>query len=117
MLTHTDYRVLSRDSLPRDGHTVEFEGSLQDTDVSFIWVDMPPARGVRLHKHPYQEIFILQEGLASFTVGSASLEAHAGQIVIVPANTPHKFVNAGDGPLRQVDIHLSREFITVWLEE
>ncbi len=118
MLTGTDYTVLSRDALPRDGYTYEFEGSRYDeTQVSFIWVDMPPGHGVRLHKHPYKEIFVIQEGAATFTVGSASLEAHAGQVIIVPAETPHKFVNTGGGPLRQVDIHLCSEFVTVWLEE
>jgi mannose-6-phosphate isomerase-like protein (cupin superfamily) len=118
MLADTHYTVLSRDALPRDGYTYEFEGAhYQDTPVSFIWVDMPPGRGVRLHKHPYQEIFVIQEGTAVFTVGSQSLEAHAGQIVMVPADTPHKFLNGGAGQLRQVDIHLSREFVTIWLEE
>ena len=43
--------------------------------------------------------------------------ASPGQILIAPANVPHKFVNTGDGPLRQLDIHLSARFETVWLEE
>jgi len=30
---------------------------------------------------------------------------------------PHKFVNAGDSPLRQVAIHASGRMITEWLEE
>ncbi len=113
-----DYTILNRDTLPCDGNTYEFEGSrYQDTEVSFIWVDMPPGGTVRLHKHPYKEIFIIQEGAATYTVGSATLEAHAGQIIIVPAGVPHKFMNAGDRQLRQVDIHVSRQFITHWLED
>ena len=117
MLERTGYTVLDRDSLPRDENTYEFEGSQQATEVSFIWVDMPPGEGVRLREHPYEEIFVIQEGSATYTVGPALLAAHAGQAIVVPANTPHKFVNTGDGPLRQVDIHASREFITRWLEE
>ena len=66
---------------------------------------------------PYQEIFVIQEGSATYTVGPVSLAAHAGQIVIVPAGTPHRFVNSGNCALRQVDIHLSRQFITEWLED
>jgi hypothetical protein len=27
----------------------------------------------------------------------------------------HRFVNSGDGPLRQIDIHVSRAFDTEWL--
>jgi mannose-6-phosphate isomerase-like protein (cupin superfamily) len=34
----------------------------------------------------------------------------------VPANTPHRFVNTGDGPLKQIDIHVSASFATEWLE-
>ncbi len=119
MSTEVRYVVLDKNALPSDdGHTWEFEGiHQQDTDVSFIWVDMPAGQGVRLHKHPYQEIFTIQEGAATYTVGSASIEAHAGQIIVVPADTPHKFVNTGSGPLRQIDIHVSSKFITYWLEE
>jgi mannose-6-phosphate isomerase-like protein (cupin superfamily) len=60
-----------------------------------------------LHKHPYEEIFVTLEGEATFTVGDATIEVSAGQIVVAPAGVPHKFVNSGSGPLRQVDIHPS----------
>jgi mannose-6-phosphate isomerase-like protein (cupin superfamily) len=113
-----NYTILNREELPCDGKTYEFVGSqYQDTEISFIWVDMPPGGFVKLHKHPYKEIFIIQEGTATFTVDSATLEAHAGQIIIVPADRPHKFINSSDRQLKQVDIHISRQFITHWLEE
>ncbi len=112
-----NYTVLNRDELPRDMNTYEFEGAqYQDTEVSFIWVDMPPGGIIRLHKHPYKEIFIIQEGVATFTVDSTTLEVHAGQIIIVRADVPHKFMNASDRQLKQIDIHVSKQFITFWLE-
>jgi mannose-6-phosphate isomerase-like protein (cupin superfamily) len=104
-----NYMVLNREELPCDRNTYEFEGfQYQDTEVSFIWVDMPPGGAVRLHKHPYKEIFILQEGIATFTVDSTMLEAHAGQIIVAPADVPHKFMNTGDRQLKQIDIHISK---------
>lgn len=113
-----NYHVVTKDELQNSGSTSEFEGYLHgDTDVSFILVDMQPGEGVRLHQHPYQEIFILQESVATYIVGTTLLEARAGQIIIASANTPHKFVNSGEGKLKQVDIHLSKRFITEWLEE
>jgi mannose-6-phosphate isomerase-like protein (cupin superfamily) len=113
-----DFIVLNRDELPRDGNTYEFEGfQHNDTDISLILVDMPSGHGVRLHKHPYKEIFIISEGSATFTVGKTTLEARAGQIIIVSADTPHKFVNSGDMPLKQIDIHLNKQYITEWLAE
>ena len=113
-----NYRLLNRDELPYDGNTYEFQGvQHQHTNVSFIWVDMPPGGRIRLHKHPYEEIFIIQEGLATFTVGSATLEARAGQVIIVPAEVPHKFMNLSDKQLKQIDIHVNKQFITDWLED
>ena len=112
------YTILERDKLPHDGNTYEFEGiRYQATEVSFIWVDMPPNGTIRLHSHPYKEIFIIQEGVATFTVGDSTLEAHSGQIIIVPANVAHKFMNLSDRHLMQIDIHLNNQFITEWLED
>jgi mannose-6-phosphate isomerase-like protein (cupin superfamily) len=109
--------LLNKNELERDGNTYEFQGYLHDdTSVSFIWVDLPPGGGPRLHKHPYEEVFVILEGHATYTVGATTLEATAGQIIIAPANTPHKFINSGEGPLRQIDIHASKRFITEWLE-
>jgi len=35
--------VLEREALPRDGNTYEFQGfQYLDTEISLIWVDMPP---------------------------------------------------------------------------
>ncbi len=113
-----NYSIYNRDELPRDRNLYEFEGSqYNDTEISFIWVDMLPEGSVRLHKHPSKEIFIIQEGVATFTVGSSTLEAHAGQIIIVPADVPHKFRNSSDRQLKQIDIHVSRRFTTFWLED
>ena len=112
------FTVLHRDELPYDGNTYEFQGIQHlETNVSFIWVDMPPGGTIRLHKHPYEEIFIIQEGIATFTVGSVMLDAHAGQIIIVPADVPHKFSNLSDKQLKQIDIHVNKQFLTYWLED
>lgn len=95
-----------------------FEGSQYgDTNVSFFLLEAPPGEGPSLHSHPYEEIFVLQAGQATFTVGEATLEATSGQIVIAPAGIPHKFVNSGKTPLRSINIHPSSRMITEWLED
>jgi mannose-6-phosphate isomerase-like protein (cupin superfamily) len=112
------YTLLNRDQLPYNGNTYEFQGFEHDVrNLSFIWVDMPPGGTIRLHKHPYEEIFIIQEGIATFTVGSARLEARGGQIMIVPAEVPHRFMNWSDKQLRQIDIHVNNQFVTHWLDD
>ena len=109
--------LLDRINLPHSEIAYELEGDDHDEiGVSAIVVDAPPGSGPKLHKHPYAEVFVLLEGQATFTAGEDVIEAVGGQIVIVPAGLPHKFVNSGTGPLRQVDIHPSGRFITDWLE-
>ena len=85
--------------------------------VSLIVIDAPPGGGPRLHKHPYEEVFVVQEGEATFTAGDDVIEVRGGQVVVVPTEVPHKFVNSGAGRLRQVNIHASERFITEWLED
>ena len=83
--------------------------------VCIIFVDAPPGDGPSLHRHPYEEIFITLEGEVTFRVGDDELPARAGDIVIVPPETPHAFTNSGSGRLRQIDIHVSERFSTEWL--
>jgi quercetin dioxygenase-like cupin family protein len=71
--------------------------------------------GPRLHKHPYAETFIIRRGWATFTVGSEQFRGHAGQVLIVPADTPHKFSTGPDG-YEGVHIHAGVRFVTEWLE-
>lgn len=60
---------------------------------------------------------MVQEGRALFTVGAETLELSGGQIVVVPPGLPHRFVNVGNGPLRQVDVHPVGQMVTEWLED
>jgi mannose-6-phosphate isomerase-like protein (cupin superfamily) len=97
-----------------------FSAELQGKDhgnpgVSVIIVDAVPGRGPSLHVHDYAEVMVILEGTATFTDGDESLEAGAGNVVIVPAGQPHGFTNTGDGPLKQIDIHAADAFATEWL--
>ena len=111
------YTVLHRDDIREGVGSYEFEGYLHgDSAVSFIWIDLPPGEGPRLHKHPYEEIFIVQEGRPRFTVGTETLDAQPGQIIVVPPETPHKFVNNGPGRARLVCLQSNPKLETEWLE-
>ena len=71
--------------------------------------------GPRLHRHPYAETFLIRRGSAVFTIGSDELEAHAGQVLVVPAGTAHTF-RTGSGGHEAVHIHANARFVTEWLE-
>lgn len=111
-------RVVAKDELPYSTIAHKFEGyRYGDVNISFFLVDSPPGSGAGLHTHPYEEVFVVQEGKATFTIGDDTIEVSGGQIVVVPAGVPHKFVNSGAGPLRQVDIHPSKRMIQTDLAE
>ena len=110
--------IIDRVELPHSETAYRFEGSLYgDADVSFFLSDRPPGKGPSLHTHPYDEVFVIQRGKLTFTVGDATVEVKEGQIVVAPAGTPHRFVNSGAERSRHVDIHTSGRMITTWLEE
>lgn len=71
--------------------------------------------GPRLHRHPYAETFLIRRGSATFTIGAEQVEAHAGQVLVVPAKTSHTF-RTGPAGYEAVHIHASSRFVTEWLE-
>jgi quercetin dioxygenase-like cupin family protein len=73
-----------------------FEGRDHGSSVSFFIGSFPPGTGPGLHRHPYDETFIVEAGSATFTIAGETVELAAGQIEVVPAGTPHKFVS-GEG--------------------
>lgn len=110
--------VIHQDDLPHSATSHRFEGDeFGDVGVSFFLTDAPPGTGPRLHRHPYEEVFVVQEGNVTFTIGDETIEATSGHIVIAPAGRPHTFVNAGPGRSRHIDIHTSPKMTTEWLEQ
>jgi quercetin dioxygenase-like cupin family protein len=93
----------------------EFTGEELGAGVSIILVDTPPGRGPSLHRHRYEEVFVVRDGEVTFRLGDEERVARAGDIVVVPPGTPHAFVNTGEGPLGMVAIHVSPRFVTEWL--
>lgn len=62
--------VIAKDELPYNTIAHKFEGYLyDDANVSFFLMDSSPGSGAGLHKHPYEEVFVVQEGDATFTGG------------------------------------------------
>jgi quercetin dioxygenase-like cupin family protein len=83
-----------------------FEGG-EELGVSIFVTNYERGQGPQLHLHPYQEVFVVHAGTATFRAGDEELTVEAGNIVIVPAETPHEFKGAGDDTLRVVSVHPS----------
>ena len=110
-----DARMIRVDDLPGGENAETFNGHEHGASVSMFLSHNRPGTGPELHRHPYEEIFIVQEGDVLFTVGERTIEAGPGDIIVVPAGAPHKFLSRGERH-RQVSIHPAARMETEWLE-
>jgi mannose-6-phosphate isomerase-like protein (cupin superfamily) len=95
-----------------------FEGRDLDTGVTVLFFSTDETgKGPSWHVHPYDEVFIIRKGRARFTIGADKIDAEAGDILMGPAEVPHKYENLGPGPLETTDIHLSDRWIQTDLDD
>ncbi|MEM7022937.1 MAG: cupin domain-containing protein [Pseudomonadota bacterium] len=95
-----------------------FEGVDIGTGVTVLfYATEKVGQGPRWHVHSYDEIFIVREGRALFTIGDRKIEAQAGDILFGPAEVPHKFKNLGPGLLETTDVHVSDRWIQTNLDD
>ena len=94
------------------------DGKAMGTDVTILfYATEETGAGAKWHVHPYDEIFIVREGRALYTIGDEKIEAEAGDVLFGPAEIPHKFVNLGPGLLETTDIHLNDTWIQTDLDD
>lgn len=91
---------------PATGERIAFLETAGDTGGQLLRLDltMPPGVAVpAAHIHPSQEErFALVTGSARFRVGRERFTARAGEAVVVPPGTPHRFWNDGGEELRTI---------------
>ena len=87
-------------SVVGDTYTVLLSGD--DTGGRFTLIDMyvPPGGGPPMHRHDYEETFVILDGHLDLTFRGTAQAAAAGTAVNVPANAPHQFRNSSDAPAR-----------------
>ena len=60
---------------------------------------------IGMERHEVDQVFLVVEGLAEFSVDDALYEAEEDAIVVVPAGAQHNVVNIGDEQLRLLTIY------------
>lgn len=106
--------LTAADQLATGGAAELFRGSEFGAGVSFFLNHAPAGHVTGSHRHPYDEVFVVLEGDAEFTVAGEAHPAHGGQVVVVPADVWHGFGNAGPTTLEMVSIHPVAEMQTEW---
>ncbi len=87
-----------------DTYTITIDGD--DTNGRFCVVDMhvPPGGGPGLHRHDFEETFIVVNGEIEATFRGQKSAIGAGQTINIPANAPHRFDNSSANDARMSGI-------------
>ena len=96
--------------------TGNLKGADHGASISVIVDHSEPGQGPRLHRHPYDETWVVHAGSLTFQLGEQRFRVGAGDIVIAPPDIPHKFTNDGPGASNMVCIHANPTMVTEWLE-
>jgi quercetin dioxygenase-like cupin family protein len=99
-----DEQSLPHIGLVGDTYTITVTG--EDTAGKFSVIDMhiPPGGGPPLHRHDFEETFILLEGKMEATFRGQKVTIKAGDTATIPANAPHQFKNVSSEPVRLICI-------------
>jgi quercetin dioxygenase-like cupin family protein len=83
-----------------DTYTITVSGD--QTNGRFCVIDMhvPPGGGPGLHRHDFEETFVVQEGEIEATFRGQKTTVKAGETINIPANAPHYFHNVASVPAR-----------------
>lgn len=107
---------IRREELPFRGSSHHFVGADHgEVGISTFLFHGLPGRGPGPHRHPYDEVQFVLEGRGLWVVNGEEFEAGAGDILVIKAGEVHGFRCIGDGPLVQVDVHVSPRFIQEYL--
>jgi quercetin dioxygenase-like cupin family protein len=89
---------------PLSGERITFRKTAADTDGELLAFDLelsPDGHVPGMHVHPTQEErFEVLSGTMHFRKGLKKVTAKAGDVVVVPPGTAHKFANGGDDTAR-----------------
>ena len=83
-----------------DTYTILVGGGDSNGQYTLIDMHVPPGGGPPPHRHDFEEMFTVLDGEIEVTFRGEIITAQAGETINVPANAPHGFRNAGQGPSR-----------------
>jgi quercetin dioxygenase-like cupin family protein len=95
------------------GHSPSAGASASGSSV----IEVPARCRLPRHIDSAEETIVVTAGAAEVVVGDERTELSAGDIAVVPEDTPHEVRNAGAGTLRFVAVYAAPEVITRYERE
>jgi transcriptional regulator with XRE-family HTH domain len=94
-----------RRSMPRAGGAMtQIDGGIA-RDLAIFEGVMPPGHRTGFHEHPGDEHHIVLSGRVRITQGEATVEAGAGDYVLLDGTLPHDAEAIGDEPARLIIVY------------
>src|SRR5687768_11893967 len=102
-------KVIPVESLQLSPTAARFQGERdgEGIAVSMFVTRYENGHGPDQHLHPYQEVFVVHRGTATFIVDGEEAEVSPPSFVVVPAETPHGFKNRATETLEVISAHPS----------
>jgi len=105
-------RLVRNEAMPQQGSSQAFVGAEHGgVGLSAYRYTGQPGRAIAPHWHPYLEVHFVEAGRGLWRVGEQSVEAGAGDIVVLEPRDVHGVTVLGDEPLRVIGVHLSSTFV------
>ncbi|MEW5925161.1 MAG: cupin domain-containing protein [Candidatus Zixiibacteriota bacterium] len=95
---------------PMDGVETALLTGMSGESMMLALTTIQPGYEVPEHKHPQEQIGIVQAGKARMKIGGKERVIEKGEVCIFPSNVPHSAKALGDKPFVMLDIfHPVRE--------
>jgi len=84
------------------------------TDAAVTYFEIDAGKRIGRHTHDTSETVLVLKGTGRAIVESEERSISPGDLVHVPAETPHDVVNEGDDPLELVGFFAKAEVVTIF---
>lgn len=115
-LRHVELELRPGKVISDGGELRVLNGSDHGLKTSLMRSQVVPGSGPMPHRHPHAEVFVIDDGQGRFDVDGRSIDAEAGDIIIVPNDAVHAFTNTGTTMLRLTAIHENPRAVTLFLD-
>lgn len=87
-----------------------FRKELYTTDrTQLVLMSIEAGDDIGRETHDLDQVLVFVSGKGTFKVGGQEGTVTAGDVVVVPAHTPHNFVNTGQDPLKLYTVYAPPE--------